>query len=470
MYKLFFACLCFLALSSSLLAQPYTTGIPLEPDPDYDDIPVKAEQTKSLYRSLGSSASLAKWAPTPGSQGNYGTCAAWATAYTARSILEAKANGWTDTKTIDDNTFSYGFLYRLSSSSKNCWGAYLSRCADNMKVYGVPKYKDFKAHCYNGNKLPQQAYDAAKNFKIKDYVRLWDKNDGTTDKQKVAKAKKSLSEGYPIAVSMICPNSFMYAKSDLWRPTESAEESPSNPHGRHAVCLIGYDDDKYGGAFLVQNSWGTSWGGNGRIWVKYKDFPAFFYQAIEIVGEPAKAPAKRELAGSLRLEGYEGQAMQARIQADKSSFRLKSSYRSGTRFRMYIGNQAPAYVYAIGDDLRHKPFVVFPHKPNVSPLLNYQKNEVPLPNEEKHLRLNGQVGTDFLCIIYSQEPLDIDQVCRQLKQQNSKLSFKSRLKAVLGPKLADDSALKYSLGSNGQMKFRGKGRCAALLVEIPHID
>lgn len=35
----------------------------------------------------------------------------------------------------------------------------------------------------------------------------------------------------------------------------------------HAVCLVGWDDDR--GAWLVKNSWSTSWGEDGYIWVAY---------------------------------------------------------------------------------------------------------------------------------------------------------------------------------------------------------
>jgi C1A family cysteine protease len=40
--------------------------------------------------------------------------------------------------------------------------------------------------------------------------------------------------------------------------------------GGHAVPLIGYDDTKQ--AFLVQNSWGTSWGNNGFFYLPYSVF------------------------------------------------------------------------------------------------------------------------------------------------------------------------------------------------------
>ncbi len=41
----------------------------------------------------------------------------------------------------------------------------------------------------------------------------------------------------------------------------------------HTGILVGYDDNKFGGAFEFQSSWGT--GGitdDGRLWIKYEDF------------------------------------------------------------------------------------------------------------------------------------------------------------------------------------------------------
>jgi len=44
--------------------------------------------------------------------------------------------------------------------------------------------------------------------------------------------------------------------------------------GGHAVPLVGYDDSQAGGAgaFLVMNSWGTSWGNQGYFWLPYSVF------------------------------------------------------------------------------------------------------------------------------------------------------------------------------------------------------
>jgi len=42
------------------------------------------------------------------------------------------------------------------------------------------------------------------------------------------------------------------------------EEGPPT----HALAIIGWDDEK--GAWLVRNSWGTQWGMNGYMWIKYR--------------------------------------------------------------------------------------------------------------------------------------------------------------------------------------------------------
>ncbi|NJO89815.1 MAG: hypothetical protein HC831_13370 [Chloroflexia bacterium] len=79
-------------------------------DAEYAKVPIKATLTRSLYgSSLPTSASLKKYTPSPLSQGAYGTCVGWSTAFCAFTIVEAKSNGWSDQATIDDNTFSPGF-------------------------------------------------------------------------------------------------------------------------------------------------------------------------------------------------------------------------------------------------------------------------------------------------------------------------------------------------------------------------
>jgi hypothetical protein len=68
-----------------------------------------------------------------------------------------------------------------------------------------------------------------------------------------------------------------------------------------ALCVVGYDDDKYGGAFEVMNSWGKDWGNNGFTWIRYDDFLAFVKYAYELYHMSADEMATK-LSGSVELK------------------------------------------------------------------------------------------------------------------------------------------------------------------------
>jgi len=448
-------------------------GIPEGEDPDYNFIPVKARLIQDNYRAIGTKASMEKYAPTPQSQGQYGTCTAWAAGYCGRTILEAQRQGWTDQTTIDANTFSYGFIYRVTSPKMNCNGAFVAKCFQNMRDIGIPKFKDFREHCPQ-SEIPTSVYTKAANYKIKGYATLWNTANPATDKEKVQLLKKSLNEGNPVVIAMYVPTSFCYTKGTTWvrKSTDVANDDQGHQHSRHAMCIIGYDDKKEGGAFRIQNSWGDRWADNGFIWVKYEDAAPFIYQAIEMFRLPnAAKTVTTKLSGSIRLVENTGQEMKARL-AGAKGYRINKAYRSGTRFRLYINNHQPAYVYAIGSDLSHELFQVFPHKEGISPALNYSDNSVAIPSETDHIRMNGTVGTDYLCVLYSQKPLDLDALKATIQQQSNRYSFQEKVQKALGSALMSSDEMNYE-SKNGQIRFNGEAKgktVAALFVEIQHID
>ena len=66
----------------------------------------------------------------------------------------------------------------------------------------------------------------------------------------------------------------------------NCKKNEDNKEAGHEVTIIGWDDNysrnnfnssnrpKNDGAWLVLNSWGTSWGNNGTAWVSYEDYDA----------------------------------------------------------------------------------------------------------------------------------------------------------------------------------------------------
>lgn len=431
-------------------------------DEQYSEDLMKAPLTRSLYgSSLPSSASLKKWAPTPKSQGSFGTCVGWSSAFCAFTILEAKKNGWTDKTIIDANTFSPGFVYKQikMSSDVGCKiGSSISDALELMKTKGVAKYKDMNMNCPSS--IPLDLFNDASKYKILDYAKLFGLND--SEDFKVEAVKKSLSQNKPVVIGMKCPNSFNRAKN-YWIPTEN----PAANHGGHAMCVIGYDNNKYGGAFEIQNSWGTDWGNAGYIWIKYDDFKQWVKYAYEMVETPKKSTNTNstDLAGSIKLVRSNGNTMNARYTG--YHYKMSNVYKSGTKFRIYISNNEPAFVYAFGSDATLKVFPIFPYSPNISPALNYKQNDVAIPDEQHYIEMDNTVGTDYLCVIYSLRPIDIEQVHRDIERTSG--SFEARVRTVMADKLVKKQNIKFQ-NSSIAFKAKSKGKIAvAMIIETKHV-
>jgi hypothetical protein len=103
---------------------------------------------------------------------------------------------------------------------------------------------------------------------------------------------------------MNCPDSFFVAR-DVWRPWENSSVN----HGGHSMCVVGYDDTRYGGAFEVQNSWGETWGNGGYIWIPYDVFAAFTREAYGLSENLGNYQAVVKYEGFAAIEVRGGPAM-----------------------------------------------------------------------------------------------------------------------------------------------------------------
>ncbi len=89
--------------------------------------------------------------------------------------------------------------------------------------------------------------------------------------------KASILQGFPVGFGFTCFESLMSrltaATGDVPYP-EKGEDSV----GGHANLVIGYDDKRViqgeVGAVLSRNSWGSSWGQGGDLWLPYRYFTA----------------------------------------------------------------------------------------------------------------------------------------------------------------------------------------------------
>lgn len=452
-----------LLLSLPTLGQNYATGLALD-DAAYAAAPAKAQLLSRDYTTMPSQSSLKAYCPTPMNQGSYSTCVGWSTAYAARSILEATQKGWTDAELIRREAFSPSFIYQKigRDSDLNCYyGTSITRAFDVMKDEGVPKMEDYYYACPIGQTISGTVRQKANAFAIQEYNRLFSGDESYNFKLNAM--KKAIAEGNPVVIGMICPPSFQGAK-EVWRPSEAANLS----YGGHAMCVIGYDDNKYGGAFEVMNSWGNNWGNEGFIWIDYQTFFKFTKYAYEPVAFP---PADRpfDLVGEISLRQDSEAEMPLKLSRKSNGiayYKAEESYRSGTRFRIYISNEEPAFVYAIGSDLSQKIFRLFPHKPGISAALHYRSNHVALPGEDYFIQMDQNVGTDYLCVLYCKKELDLEQLNRQLAARSA--SLETRIRQVLGSKLVESDNLNCQ---NNQANFKAKSEgkeIIAVMVEISH--
>ena len=91
--------------------------------------------------------------------------------------------------------------------------------------------------------------------------------------------------------------SFYYDKSYLNKKTSAYfTDKPAGTSTNHSICIVGWNDNYSrknfainpgrDGAWLVKNSWGTSFGQNGYCWISYAE-PTFYRDCGVYVGELA---------------------------------------------------------------------------------------------------------------------------------------------------------------------------------------
>ena len=56
-----------------------------------------------------------------------------------------------------------------------------------------------------------------------------------------------------------------------------------------------------------------------------------------------------------------------------------------------------------------------------------ENNDVPIPAENKQMRLDGETGKEYLCLIYSKKAIDFDLLKKQLESQSNAVPIYNRL-------------------------------------------
>jgi C1A family cysteine protease len=236
--------------------------------------------------------SLRQYAPQVQSQGHYGTCVAWSSAYAARTIAWSVKNNYNNidsSAAISNHSFSPQFLF-LSIRSENdtqCEnGSTIVAALNYMRKNGVIAWDKSPYNCEA--QYSESDKKNALNYKIQDFQRLcfwFNVNDESILNMKVA-----LSQKKPLLIGMHVPKSFnkVDTKTGIWYPDpkdyDEVKQAKINTmqYSGHAMCVIGYNDAVNGGSFEIMNSWGNQSGKDGFYWISYDDMKQFASQVLII--------------------------------------------------------------------------------------------------------------------------------------------------------------------------------------------
>lgn len=83
----------------------------------------------------------------------------------------------------------------------------------------------------------------------------------------LADMKGCLASGYPFIFGFCIYSSFFTSPLRTTGIVKMPDVSKEEFVGGHAVCCVGYDDNKQ--CFLIRNSWGTGFGLKGYFWLPY---------------------------------------------------------------------------------------------------------------------------------------------------------------------------------------------------------
>ena len=470
----------------------------------YKKTATKYSSFSSYEKGLPKKMDMSMYLPSIMNQEDLGTCVGISSAYYLRTILEAKRLNITDKHVIDTLSFSPSYLYNAikDTSDTECLnGTEITKALDFLKNNGNAKLTEQPYKNWCNNKASIKLKDESK---IMDYIRVFGLIDQVDDINEAA--KKALSEGTPLIAGIITTQSLqkMHFSKTLWARFKAflgfkLDESEdyrlwrlddNRPfRGGHALCIIGYDDNKYGGAYQVANSWGTWWGDNGLFWIKYTDFPKvakYCFQAYL-----TDVPNKNETEMTAQVNLHFGSS----ISENDVPFIRNTIKNNSDTTNQLIAYQLPnqkdldnyffeadidkqSYLYLIGKNENvNETQLLFPNADSTSALLGSntkfilpspERNPITNNLEQKLYSLVPPIGKEYWLFLFSKTKLDIHEYVGKLNKSKNK--FPNQVLAVFGKKLVPFHKIKYDSKKIGfTLSGSHSGQIIPLLISFDHV-
>ncbi len=412
-----------------------TKGADLSPE-EYDKAEIYEPLAEKSTNTLPERVSLEQYCPPRQNQGYQGSCVGWASSYAARTILEARKTGANPSQVA----FSPSSLYN-QIALKDCQGAYINQAMDVMKSNGVLPYRDFP---YDETSCSAKPRDPKmRNYVTRGYNRLTTSNDPRGDVN-INAIKQNLAQGAPVVIGMMVGGSFMQGMQgqEVWQPTRN--DYQMRGFGGHAMCVIGYDDFKAGGAFQIMNSWGKEWGQNGIAWVAYDAFSYFTKEAYGLypMGNANAANANKfEMAFGL-VNNNGGKYIPIK-QVSGNYFETTGAIAKGTKFKIEVANSIECYTYIFGAETDNRSYVLFPYTAKHSPFCGITGTRV-FPRDHS-MMADAEGNKDYFAILVTKEPIEYENVNKAINRASGN-SYAEKLNNALG------SVLKKGV------RFQGNGQ------------
>ena len=301
----------------------------------------RVQKTRSI--NLPSKYSLEKYTPFIFNQGESEMCSAYSLAL-ARTIVYARNNNLTNKSKISAEAYSPYFIYsKYKQANGEDFDGGLSLYFNKLNDFGYAKMKQVEyPHYYPFTEkqlwdftVPSYTsmnHDYVKSEKFDEINVIY--SDDTSFNARVElinMIKSEIVKEKPIIFGMNLYSTFTDEQifSDFWSDTINTwcnfirisgkycnkfnsnpsgmcdKHAPDNWQAYHAMTLIGYDDNKYGGAFLIQNSWGREVHEEGRLWIPYHVFVKHAYDIQSLDKKPKTEFEKIETNYNFRYSSSE---------------------------------------------------------------------------------------------------------------------------------------------------------------------
>lgn len=304
-----------------------------------DEIPQDVVIVDVDEETLANAVNIENKYPPIGDQGQYGTCVAWATGYAMKTALDGIDKGWTSTQLSNPayQTSPADLWAGITSKTnkKGCDGTSFETALTALISTGAASLQDVPYNSLDCKKISSPK--GASNSKLANYRKIADSDakQGMTAEN----FKFYLDEGRPVVIGAKLGDRFMSWNSSAILSYDTYLQKGMQ-HAYHAMVLSGYDNDRQ--AFRVRNSWGTSWGDNGSIWVDYDFFlKSFCFAAFVAQNENSISASAGTIAQTDLSSGYDLMAYSAIDWDDDDSDEMDNPNRRYFTYSVYNSGDKP---------------------------------------------------------------------------------------------------------------------------------